>query len=119
MTGAHMTTADCVFCSIVAGTVRSDVVVSTDRVLAFRDIAPQAPVHVVVVPREHHTDVAALAAVDPTTLGELVEVAGEVAERESNGEYRLVFNTGPDAGQSVFHAHGHVLAGRRMAWPPG
>lgn len=112
-------TDDCVFCSIVAGKVRADVVVSTDRIVAFRDIAPQAPVHVVVVPREHHTDVAALAAVDPTTLGELVEVANEVAEREGDGEYRLVFNTGPDAGQSVFHAHGHVLAGRRMGWPPG
>lgn len=111
--------SECVFCSIVAGDVPADVVVATERVLAFRDISPQAPVHVVVVPREHHTDVAALAAVDPTTLAELVEVAGEVAEREAEGEYRLVFNTGPEAGQSVFHAHGHVLAGRRMAWPPG
>lgn len=110
---------ECVFCSIVAGEVPADVVVSTERVLAFRDISPQAPVHVVVVPREHHADVAALAAVDPPALAELVEVAGEVAEREADGEYRLVFNTGPAAGQSVFHAHGHVLAGRRMAWPPG
>lgn len=110
---------DCVFCKIVAGRLPSEVVVTTERVVAFRDIAPQAPVHVVVVPREHHTDVAALAAVDPTALGELVEVANEVAEREADGEYRLVFNTGRDAGQSVFHAHGHVLAGRRMGWPPG
>jgi histidine triad (HIT) family protein len=112
-------TDDCIFCSIAAGEVPATVVVSTDRVIAFRDIAPQAPVHVVVIPREHHTDVAALAAVDPATLADLVEVAGEVAEREAEGEYRLVFNTGPDSGQSVFHAHGHVLAGRRMAWPPG
>lgn len=112
-------TDECVFCSIVQGRVPADVVVSTDRILAFRDIAPQAPVHVIVIPREHHTDVAALGAVDPQTLGELVEVANEVAEREANGEYRLVFNTGPDSGQSVFHAHGHVLAGRRMTWPPG
>jgi histidine triad (HIT) family protein len=118
MTGAHMT-VECVFCSIVAGEVRADVVVATDRVLAFRDVAPQAPVHVIVVPREHHADVGALAAVDPAVLGELVEVANEGAEREGNGEYRLVFNTGPDAGQSVFHAHGHVLAGRRLGWPPG
>lgn len=112
-------TGDCVFCKIVEGRLPAEVVAATERVVAFRDIAPQAPVHVVVVPREHHTDVAALAAVDPATLGELVELAGEVAEREAEGEYRLVFNTGPDAGQSVFHAHGHVLAGRRMAWPPG
>jgi histidine triad (HIT) family protein len=112
-------TTDCVFCRIVAGQLPADVVTSTERILAFRDIAPQAPVHVVVVPKEHHTDVAALAAVDPATLGELVEVANEVAEREADGEYRLVFNTGPDSGQSVFHAHGHVLAGRRMGWPPG
>lgn len=110
---------DCVFCRIVAGKVPADVVVETERVVAFRDVAPQAPLHVVVVPREHHTDVAALAAVDPGTLGELVEVANEVAEREAAGEYRLVFNTGPDAGQSVFHAHGHVLGGRRLEWPPG
>jgi histidine triad (HIT) family protein len=112
-------TTDCVFCRIVDGRLPADVVVSTERILAFRDIAPQAPVHVVVIPREHHTDVAALAAVDPAVLGELVEVANEVAEREADGEYRLVFNTGPDSGQSVFHAHGHVLAGRRMGWPPG
>ena len=111
--------SDCVFCSIVKGELPAEVVVSTDRVVAFRDIDPQAPVHVVVVPREHHTDVAALAAVDAATLADLVEVAGEVAEREGDGEYRLVFNTGPDAGQSVFHAHGHVLAGRKLAWPPG
>lgn len=112
-------TDDCVFCRIVAGEVPADVVVATERVVAFRDIAPQAPVHVVIVPRDHHTDVAALAAVDPGTLAELVEVANEVAEREASGEYRLVFNTGPDAGQSVFHAHGHVLGGRRLRWPPG
>lgn len=112
-------TDDCVFCSIAAGEVPATVVVSTDRVIAFRDIAPQAPVHVVVIPREHHADVAALAAVDAATLADLVEVANEVAEREAGGEYRLVFNTGPDSGQSVFHAHGHVLAGRRMTWPPG
>lgn len=111
--------ADCVFCRIVEGRLPADVVVSTPRILAFRDIAPQAPVHVVVIPKEHHTDVGALAAVDPATLGELVEVANEVAEREADGEYRLVFNTGPDSGQSVFHAHGHVLAGRRLSWPPG
>lgn len=112
-------TGDCVFCRIAAGELPADVVVATERILAFRDIAPQAPVHVVVIPREHHTDVAALAAVDPATLGELVEVANEVAEREADGEYRLVFNTGPDAGQSVFHAHAHVLGGRRLEWPPG
>lgn len=112
-------TGDCIFCRIVAGDLPADVVVATQHVVAFRDIAPQAPVHVIVVPREHHTDVAALAAVDPAVLGELVEVANEVAEREADGEYRLVFNTGPDAGQSVFHAHGHVLGGRRLTWPPG
>lgn len=112
-------TAECVFCRIVAGDLPAAVVVETDTVLAFRDIAPQAPVHVVVVPKEHHTDVAALAAVDPAGLAEVVKVANEVAEREAEGEYRLVFNTGPDAGQSVFHAHGHVLAGRLMGWPPG
>jgi histidine triad (HIT) family protein len=111
--------ADCLFCRIVAGDIPADLVREGERVVAFRDINPQAPVHVLVVPREHHTDVAALAAADPAALAELVTVAGEIAVAEGFDDYRLVFNTGAGAGQSVFHVHGHVLAGRQLAWPPG
>ena len=97
----------------------ADVVVEGARVLAFRDINPQAPTHVLVIPREHHADVAALAAADAEALAELVAVGARIAAAETDGEFRLVFNTGEQAGQTVFHAHGHVLAGRSLQWPPG
>ena len=109
----------CLFCKIVAGDIPSDVVHVTERTVAFRDVNPQAPLHVLVVPREHHADVAALAVDDPEALAELVEVARGLAASEGDGSYRLVFNSGTGAGQSVFHVHGHVLAGRPFGWPPG
>ncbi len=112
-------TSDCRFCRIVAGEVPADVVASTDRAVAFRDIDPKAPVHVLVIPREHHADVAQLAAADPALLAELVELADQVAGTEADGQFRLVFNTGRTAGQSVFHVHGHVIAGARLGWSPG
>lgn len=112
------TAPDCLFCAIVAGTVPADVVASTPRALAFRDIAPQAPVHVLVVPRDHHLDVAQLAAVDPDLLAEVVALADEVAQRETDGAFRLIFNTGSSAGQSVFHVHAHVLGGAELGWSP-
>ena len=111
--------SDCLFCRIVAGEVPATVVAETDRTIAFRDISPQAPTHVLVVPREHHRDVASLAAAAPDTLAEVVRRAAEVAAGEGIEAYRLVFNTGEQAGQSVFHVHGHVLGGRAMTWPPG
>jgi histidine triad (HIT) family protein len=109
---------DCLFCRIVAGEVPADVVAASDRAVAFRDINPQAPMHVLVVPRDHHADVSQLAAVDPTLLADLVALADEVAQQESGGQFRLVFNTGTEAGQSVFHVHGHVLGGTRLGWSP-
>jgi histidine triad (HIT) family protein len=109
---------DCLFCRIVAGEVPADVVATSDRAVAFRDINPQAPMHVLVVPRDHHADVSQLAAVDPTLLADLVALADEVAQQESGGQFRLVFNTGTEAGQSVFHVHGHVLGGTRLGWSP-
>ena len=109
---------DCVFCKVVAGEVPADMVHRGNMVVAFRDLNPAAPTHVLVVPMGHHGDVAALAAADPAALAELVAVARHVATAEGHDDYRLVFNTGPLAGQSVFHVHGHVLAGRQMAWPP-
>ena len=110
---------DCLFCKIVAGDVPADVVHSTDRVVAFRDVAPVAPTHVLVVPRTHAPDAAASAAGDPALLGDLVTAAGEVARAEGLEDYRLVLNTGAGAGQSVFHTHLHVLGGRPLTWPPG
>jgi histidine triad (HIT) family protein len=115
-----MTTVDdCLFCRIVAGDVPGDVVLSNDRVVAFRDVAPVAPSHVLVVPRDHAPHVAATASDDPALVGALVAAAAEVAGLEGIDDYRLVFNTGAGAGQSVFHTHLHVLGGRSMTWPPG
>lgn len=112
--------SDCLFCRIVAGEIPADVVLRTDEVVAFRDINPQAPVHVLVIPVEHHADVSALASAAPSALTAMVDAAAAVAQAEGlDGEYRLVFNTGATAGQSVFHVHGHVLGGRPMTWPPG
>ena len=110
---------DCLFCKIVAGEIPGDVVHRTDRVVAFRDLHGQAPTHVLVVPVAHHPNAAALAAADPETSAELVTVAAAVASAEGHEDYRLVFNTGAGAGQSVFHVHLHLLAGRPLTWPPG
>lgn len=113
--------AECLFCAIVAGEIPATTVVETDRILAFRDIDPQAPTHVLVIPKKHHPDVAALAAADGGLLGELITGAQRVAADEGISEsgYRVVFNTGADAGQAVPHVHAHVLGGRSLGWPPG
>lgn len=113
--------ADCLFCKIVTGEVPATVVKETDRVLAFRDINPQAPTHVLTIPRDHHADLAALTRADPVLLGEVLDVAVTVAESEGvvDPGYRVVFNSGAGAGQTVFHVHAHVLGGRGLAWPPG
>ena len=112
---------DCLFCRIVAGEVPADVVASDDSAVAFRDITPQAPTHVLVVPRDHHPNLAAVAEADAQTLAGMVRLAKKVAEQDDVAEagYRLVANTGPAAHQTVFHAHLHVLGGRSMGWPPG
>lgn len=109
---------DCLFCRIVVGEIPADIVYSDENTIAFRDINPQAPTHVLVIPRDHYATVADLAAGDPFTLANLVATAREVADNEAGGEYRLVFNSGPTAGQSVFHVHGHVIAGTRLGWSP-
>jgi histidine triad (HIT) family protein len=112
--------SDCLFCRIVAGEIPATVVHETDEVLAFRDIAPAAPTHVVVVPKAHHADVAALAAADPDLAGRLLAAGTAVAAAEGLDQgFRLVFNTGADGGQTVFHVHLHVLGGRTLTWPPG
>ena len=112
--------SDCLFCRIVAGEIPATVVLDTDEVLAFRDIAPAAPTHVVVVPKAHHVDVAALTAADPDLAGRLLAAGAAVAAQEGLDEgFRLVFITGAHGGQTVFHVHLHVLGGRHMGWPPG
>ena len=110
--------SDCLFCRIAAGEIPADVVARSARALAFRDIDPKAPLHVLVIPTEHHADVAQRAAADPGLLAEMVGLADEVAGNEADGQFRLVFNTGPGSGQSVFHVHGHVLGGSRLGWSP-
>ncbi|MDN4174420.1 HIT domain-containing protein [Nocardioides sp. SOB77] len=114
-----MSDADCLFCKIVAQEVPAEVVHVTERTVAFRDINPQAPTHVLVVPRDHYENAAALAAGDPVASAELVTAAAAVATAEGHADYRLVFNTGAGVGQTVFHTHLHMLAGRPMTWPPG
>ena len=111
--------ADCLFCRIVAGEIPSETVTETDSVVAFRDVNPQAPLHVLVVPRTHVSDAGELADAEPGTVAELVRVGRQVASDAGHDSYRMVFNTGADAGQTVFHAHLHVLAGRGLSWPPG
>lgn len=111
--------SDCLFCAILAGEIPAEVVLETDSTLAFRDITPQAPTHVLVIPRVHAPNIGALAASDPAMAGAILDTAAKVAALEGYEDYRLVFNTGADAGQSVFHVHGHVLAGRPLNWPPG
>jgi histidine triad (HIT) family protein len=111
---------DCLFCRIVADEIPSDRVYESDDVIAFRDINPQAPTHVLVIPRRHIADAHALRAADGPILARLVEVTNRLADDAGlkNG-YRVVTNVGPDAGQSVFHLHLHLLGGRPMSWPPG
>jgi histidine triad (HIT) family protein len=113
--------ADCLFCAIVAGDTPAMTVLETDRVLAFRDIDPQAPTHVLVIPKDHHPDLGTLAAADSGLLSEVITAGRRVAEAEGVAAtgYRVVFNTGADAGQAVPHVHGHVLGGRYLTWPPG
>ena len=113
--------ADCLFCAIVAGDIPSTEVLSTDLVYAFRDLKPVAPTHVLIVPREHVVDAADIAAGHGDMLVELFDVARRVAEAEGLAErgYRLVFNVGPDSGNTVPHLHLHLLGGRQLDWPPG
>jgi histidine triad (HIT) family protein len=112
---------DCLFCRIVSGDVPADVIARNDQAVAFRDISPVAPTHVLVIPRSHHANLAEVASAEPETLVAMVGLARDIAAEdgiEDNG-YRLVANTGAAAHQTVFHAHLHLLGGRSMGWPPG
>lgn len=111
---------DCLFCKIVADEIPSDRLLQTDEVIAFRDIHPQAPTHVLVIPRRHVPDIDTLADDKGELLAALFAAVRNVAEQEGLAKgYRVVTNVGAESGQSVFHLHLHVLGGRRMSWPPG
>ena len=109
----------CLFCAIVKGEIPADIVRQSETVLAFNDINPVAPTHVLIIPKIHAENAAELTLANPEVLIECFEMAASIAkDRELNG-YRTVFNTGVDGGQSVFHAHLHLLGGRALSWPPG
>lgn len=111
---------DCLFCTFVRREIEPAVVAESDHSLAFRDINPQAPTHVLVIPKRHVANAAELTEAAPDELIDVFALARQVAADEGLGEgYRLVFNTGRAGGQDVFHAHLHLLGGRRMTWPPG
>ncbi len=114
------TDPDCLFCKIAAGDIPATIVHESKTTVAFRDLDPQAPTHVLVIPRSHYPNAAALATGEPSTAAHLFDAAREIADAEGLGDgYRMVLNTGPAAHQTVFHAHLHVLGGRPMSWPPG
>ena len=112
---------DCLFCGIASGEIPAKTVRESSRAIAFRDINPQAPTHVLVVPRDHYPNLTALAAAGDGLLDEVATLAGQIARDEGVADrgYRVVFNTGADAGQTVHHVHAHVLGGRPLEWPPG
>ena len=116
-----MSETDCLFCKILAGTAAADVVYQDNRCVVIRDINPQAPTHVLVIPREHLDSLDDATQKDELLLGHLLRISARVANEHglTDAGYRTVLNTGRGAGQSVFHLHVHVLGGREMTWPPG
>ncbi|GAC1338896.1 MAG: histidine triad nucleotide-binding protein [Candidatus Dormibacteria bacterium] len=112
--------SQCLFCGIASGAIPSEIVAEDDHVLAFRDLNPQAPCHLLVIPRQHITSLAALREDQLSLTTNLVAMVQHLAEHEGLARgWRMVTNVGPDGGQTVEHLHLHLLGGRRMAWPPG
>jgi histidine triad (HIT) family protein len=113
--------ADCLFCSIIDGRIPGAIVYKDDRIVAFKDINPQAPMHILVVPRRHIATLNDLTSGDDDLVGEMIRRGGALAAEHGHAEagYRTVFNCNAGAGQTVFHIHLHVLGGRRFTWPPG
>ena len=109
---------ECLFCKIASGEIPSNQLYSDDKVVAFHDINPEAPQHFLVIPRKHFDNVAELSS-DAEISAHLLAVATQLAQQEISDGYRLVFNTGTNGGQTVFHVHAHVLGGRGLQWPPG
>lgn len=112
--------SDCIFCKIAAKQVQADLVHEGKEVVAFRDINPQAPTHIQIIPRRHVAAISDYSPADAEWLGEMFQAANDLARREGLDKgYRLVINNGPQAGQTVFHVHLHLVGGRPMGWPPG
>ena len=116
-----MTQPDCLFCKIVAGEIPAELVHQGERLIAFHDISPQAPLHVLIIPREHVRSLEAAQEDHRDLLGDALLLAAEIARQEGVAEdgFRTVINTGDDGGQAVHHLHVHLLAGRALGWPPG
>lgn len=110
---------NCLFCKIIAGEIPGEFVHQDEQCVVIRDINPQAPTHVLVIPREHMASLDDASQKDEALLGHLLRIGARVANEQERESYRTVINTGAEAGQSVFHLHVHVLAGRSMSWPPG
>jgi histidine triad (HIT) family protein len=110
---------NCIFCKIIEGEIPADIVLRNENVVAFNDLNPQAPTHVLVIPTLHTENAAGVARNSATITADLFLAADQIAKERGLSGYRTVFNTGEDAGQTVFHAHLHLLGGRPMAWPPG
>ena len=112
---------DCLFCKIIAGDIPSAKVYEDDKVYAFRDIEPQAPVHILIIPKEHITSANELTEENASIVGHIFSVAAKIAKEEgiAEGGYRIVNNCGEDGGQTVKHLHFHMLGGRSLQWPPG
>lgn len=114
-----MVEIDCLFCKIVAGQIPAEIVKKSERVIAFNDVAPVAPTHILIIPNKHYESMAQVALDDKTLAGEILQMAADLAASLGLDNYRMNVNTGTLAGQSVFHAHLHLLSGRSFAWPPG
>lgn len=110
---------DCLFCKIIRGEIPSTKVYEDEQVYAFRDINPQAPMHILVIPKKHLSGPLAVRQEDEQVVGQMMRIANEIAVKEGLPHYRLVFNNGAEAGQTVFHLHMHIIGGRHLAWPPG
>ncbi|MDO5675541.1 MAG: histidine triad nucleotide-binding protein [bacterium] len=110
---------NCLFCKIIKGEIPCDKLYEDEDVFAFRDIAPQAPMHVLIIPKEHLRGPEAVGEANERVMGKLMRVANEIAGKEGQTDYRLVCNNGAVAGQTVFHLHMHIIGGRPLGWPPG
>jgi len=113
--------SDCLFCGIVEGRIKGDIVYQDESLVAFRDINPKAPVHLLIIPRKHIVNLMELAPNDGPVIGQIFQLTAKLAREHgiADNGFRVVVNNGPDAGQSVFHLHYHLLGGRALAWPPG
>lgn len=110
---------NCLFCKIARGDIPADILYEDDDILAFRDIAPQAPIHFLVIPKKHISGPSSITSEDEQLMGKIMRKGSEIAQQEGIDHYRVVFNNGEQAGQTVFHIHMHILGGRDMNWPPG